>query len=420
MDLQFKTQNGNGIPNIAVLVNSLVGGGAERIALVSLKELKSKGYKVSLICLENEDGYEVPSDVPVYFLTDNNKLKNPIIKVYWIIRSAITLSKLIKKNHIGFVQSHLVRSNFINVAAKIFGAKHKTQLVSHLPINFSNSIFPVRLFKSFFYAWFYRKADEVVSISNLMKAEIENTLSLEKHGVNHRVVYNPHNLEKVRNGALKETEIFNFSPDKRYLIVAGRLQPHKKVDVTIKALHTIRKEFPTTELVILGEGNDRSRLEQLVAEKELTPYVHILGRAANPHAYIARSEALILSSELEGLPNILIESMACGTPVISSDCVSGPREILAPDTDCFNRLTLDSDMEVAHYGILYPVDSVELLAKAVKKLFESPELAKTFSERGKEYVDKFDKKNITAEYIRHLVPLINIPYNLKPKKTITA
>lgn len=389
---------------IAVLMNSLAGGGAERVGLTLLKELTSKGYPTLLICIDREQSYEVPEGVEIIYLSKYEKVYNPIFKALWIFIGAYKLSALIKDRQITVVQSHITRSNFINVGAKFFGAKHYAQIVTHLPIHFKpKGILPA--LKKSYYTWFHRRANEAVSISKVMEKGLEDAMQLKASGVNHRIIYNPHDIKRIRGLTQKEVTNFQFSPDKKYIISAGRLVKHKRVDDLVKAMATLRKEHQDVELLILGSGAEMDHLKELIASLNLGNSTHLLGHISNPFPFIAQSTLFILASEREGLPNIIIESLACETPVISSDCISGPREILSPSTDF--KFQLKDEVEFAEYGILYPVGNIQLLAQTIAKILNDQELQQKYTQKSLERALSFQKSIIADQYLEHIHDIVN-------------
>jgi glycosyltransferase involved in cell wall biosynthesis len=138
----------------------------------------------------------------------------------------------------------------------------------------------------------------------------------------------------------------------------GELSERKNFAVLIQAFAKVREQIPC-HLAIAGEGKQKQRLLELISELELEKEVHLLGYLDNPLPYLARSQVFCLTSRCEGMPVVLIEALACGVSVVSSDCPSGPKEILAD----------------GQYGILTPVNDVEALAQGILNKLQHPDSA---------------------------------------------
>jgi N-acetylgalactosamine-N,N'-diacetylbacillosaminyl-diphospho-undecaprenol 4-alpha-N-acetylgalactosaminyltransferase len=386
---------------IALLINSLGGGGAEKVGLTLLKEFRRQGMNVTLIVLEKEANYLPPEDVEVIYLTDFQKLTHPLIKLFWVFISAYRLSRIVRKRQLKLVQSHLIRANFINISSRFFGARHYVQVITHGQMFFKEAPL-IRKLKKMFYRWLYEKADEVISISEMMKEKMNNELRLHHLKEKHRVIYNPHAIAQIQSLSEEPTPKFHFHPAMKYLISAGRLYQGKRIDDIIKALVAVRRFREDVELVILGNGIGLESFQEEAKNMGVAPYVHFLGYCENPFAYLARADLFILASESEGLPNIIIESMACGTAVISSDCISGPREILSPGTDF--RHQIKSRLEYAPYGVLFPVGRSDLLAEAILKLLSKEELRDRYVAAGLRRAATFDKSVIIEQYFNRFKP----------------
>ena len=145
-------------------------------------------------------------------------------------------------------------------------------------------------------------------------------------------------------------------------------------------------------------------LQNLSKNLNVQNRVHFLGKKNNPYKYLKKSDIFILSSDNgEGFPNVLLEALTCNIPVISSDCLSGPREILAPDTDINKQLKKGDDIELAKYGILYPVGDIEKLTKAIKLLTSDRKLREEYSLKGIERAKDFSVEKIIEEYKKVLL-----------------
>jgi glycosyltransferase involved in cell wall biosynthesis len=157
------------------------------------------------------------------------------------------------------------------------------------------------------------------------------------------------------------------------IVTAGRLAPEKAQHVLIDAFAQLRAQGTDARLVILGEGPERERLTRRIAEKGLEAHVRLPGWADNPYAWMSRSALCVLPSEFEGLPNTLIEAMACGCPVVATDCPGGTREIL----------------DNGRYGSLVPVGDAAALANAMARTLAAPPSVDFLQSRAADF--SFDK-----------------------------
>ena len=380
-----------------ILINSLTSGGAEKVVLTLLNRFKKTGEPMNLICLEHKQYYDIPKGVKVSYLTRFQLFTETYYKFIILFACAFRLRKYIVKNKITLVQSHLLSSSFVNIICKILGSNHHAQIIIHSRINFEHLAWPIRKLKKQLYRWFFLKADSIVSISAVMKNELDDYLQLHTHS-QHIVINNPHELKEIELMGKEEVQDFQFSDEKLYLISAGRLAKGKRLEVLFKALQILNKEYNNIELLILGDGPEENSYKELVKELKIKQSVHFLGHQTNPYSYIAKSDVFVLCSEWEGLPNIIIESLICGTAVISSDCISGPREILSPDSDL--SVIVKDEIERAAFGLLYPVGSVDLLTKALRQLLDSSELRNHYVKKGLERATDFDADRITKSYMK--------------------
>ncbi len=381
---------------ISVFINSLTSGGAEKVVLTLLERFKHSGKTLELILIEKERFYELPNEIPANYLTDYESMENGILKMPYLFVCAFRLKKSIKKPG-QIVQSHLLRASFINVLAKLFGSKHHAQIVVHSRINFDHKPIYYQVIAKWIYQFIFQRADSIISICKVMKNELDEYLDLKDHPM-HRAIYNPHNIQEIQQRAKEAVQDFDFHKNKKYIISVGRIVKGKRLDDLIYAFQKIEKHHSNTELIFIGDGDLRSSLEQLSTELKIQDKVHFLGYQQNPFAYISRSDILVLTSEWEGLPNILIEAMACGTALISSDCISGPREIIHPESDLSRQLK--NQIEYGDYGLLYPVGAIDLLAKALQLLLEDDTLRQEFIKEGFERVKDFDQVKIAEQYLR--------------------
>ena len=375
---------------VTLFINSLTSGGAERILAIVATELVKQKIDVNLLCIEKDSVYKIPKEVNVTYLSSLSKYDSNIKKFLYLPLLALRLKRYIKKNGTPLIQSHIYRANFTNLLAKLFGAKHQVQVVEVTNIgNLKDGGFAKKV-NFYLVKLLYRYANKVIFISQKMREEfLKNFPYVEEYCV----INNPHDIEKIEQLSQERVENFTFQKDKKYLITVGRLSPEKRLYSLIDTLKELNRDI---ELLIVGDGVEEQSLKAYTKEQNLQRRVHFLGRVDNPFKYIKASDIFVLASEGEGFPNVIIESMVCGTPVISTDCLTGPREILAPTTNI--NFQLKEDIEVAQYGILYPIDDRDSLKKAIELLLNDNELYTNYQKEAQTEAQRYSVKNIINQY----------------------
>ncbi len=375
---------------VTLFINSLTSGGAERILAIVANELVAQNIKVNLLCIENDNVYKLPKEVKITYLSNLSKHDSNLKKFLYLPLLAIRLKRYIRKNNTSLIQSHIYRANFTNLLAKLFGAKHQVQVVEVTSIgNLKDGGFAKKI-NFYLIKFLYRYANKVIFIAQRMRDEFLKNFPYIN---DYTVINNPHNITKIEQLSQEKIENFTFEKYRKYLITVGRLSSEKRLYSVIDTLKELDKDV---ELLIIGDGVEEQNLKAYTKEQGLLPRVHFLGRVENPFNYITASDIFILASEGEGFPNVIIESMVCGTPVISTDCLSGPREILAPTSDI--NFQLKEDIEVAQYGILYPIDDKNSLREAINLLLNDSELYSIYQENGQKEAQRYSVKNIINQY----------------------
>ena len=226
------------------------------------------------------------------------------------------------------------------------------------------------------------------------------------------VIYNGLELRKIRNMAKEplnepvKEKLFG----KKIFVSVGRLIRSKGHRFLLNAVKILKDAELPVHLIILGEGGQRASLEEQALKLGISDDISMPGFVMNPYAYMARADAVVMPSLYEGFSIAVVEALACGVPVISTDHVSGAREILAPDTD-YRAKTTDR-VEEAKYGILVPVcienekDSYAgkpskeeiLMADAMRKILEDPALVRYYRKASLERAEQLDNRPICEQW----------------------
>ncbi|MEM9917715.1 MAG: glycosyltransferase [Bacteroidota bacterium] len=382
---------------IRLFINSMTSGGAEKVVLTLLDRFQAAQQEVQLICIEHEQFYDVPESASVQYLSTHQSMENSWQKIPFLFFGARRLKKMVVQQKIPIVQSHLLRASFINVIARWMGSSHHAQVVLHSRINFDHKPWWYQIVAKYLYKKILHRADSVVSICQSMKIELDDYLDLRKHPAHH-AIYNPHDLADIRQKAKAHIADFKFQKETDYIISVGRLVPGKRLDDLVHAFAALQHSKPNTALLFIGEGPEQAKLQALSAQLHVKEKVHFLGYQQNPFAYIARSQILVLSSEWEGLPNVLIEALACRTAVVSSDCISGPREILHPTSNLTKQLS--NQWEKGSYGFLYPVGKWQLLKECLERLLSNSEERMALVAAGEKRAQEFEATGIAHQYLK--------------------
>lgn len=237
----------------------------------------------------------------------------------------ISLYRFSKKNKIDyFIQNNI----YVGLERNIFISK-----LFKFKFNFHNSpieVFSRNDFKLLIKPHNFFKKFDCIAVSKGIIEELQ--LIIKKPSKELTCIYNPFNFDKIRSLALEETPGITNTPP--YFIAVSTLTPRKRIDRLIKSYHAYYNKSNSTpyHLFIAGTGELELELKAMVEHLNISNYVHFIGFINNVYPYIKNSKGLLLTSDSEGLPTVLIESLILKTPVISTNCLTGPSEILIYNT----------------------------------------------------------------------------------------
>jgi len=377
---------------ITFFINSLTSGGAQKVLSVIISELITQQYAVELIAIEKEEDnvHTLPLEVKRTYLSNLSKDDSNLKKLLYLPYIALKLKRHIQKHNIPLVQSHISRANLSNILAKLFGAGHQVQVVESTSIsNRMGKSFAQRI-NFFLIQHLYKYANLIVFKAKRMQSEFFTHIPIKVQSV---VINNPYDITSIEEYSQEAILDFNFEQTKQYIITVGRLTKIKQQQSMIKSLLALDERI---ELIIIGDGELKEELVTYIKQLNLNHRVHLLGKKSNPFKYVNASNIFLLSSRGEGFPNVLIESMICKTPVISTDCISGPREILAPSSNI--AFQLKENIELAEYGILYPIDDEKALLTAINTLLNDSQLQADYIRKGIKKSQEYALAKIIKQY----------------------
>ena len=330
--------------NIMVMIYHLRNGGAERVASNLCDEL-SKKYNVILVTCDKPTKDDYPCKVERIVI---NEMRAMYCKFFDIVKQLKSIKKKYNIAHtISFTAQIISIRNYISLAEND---------------NIEKNIYMNK--KSIKYA------DKITVVSKALENDLINNYGAKKEKIH--TIYNFVDKEKI-DQFLKEKKKINYS-DKTILTV-GRLKNQKGHINLVRSFRYVVDEIKDAKLLILGQGPLENKIIKEIKKLKLEKNIKLLGYIKNPYIYMNNCKCFILSSFYEGMPNVILEAMYCGMPIISTDCKSGPREILAPTTD---YLIETDQISLEEYGILVPIlnskKNEKLLANSIIKIINDKKM----------------------------------------------
>ncbi len=356
---------------VCIFLPSLAGGGAERVMVTLANGFTARGRDVFMVLAEGSGPFRNDLDASV---------KVEILGCRHTILSASKFAAFLRRCNPDIVLSALIHANIASVLACKSVPNLKAILSERNSVN-KTLLRKGILFRAIYRVLinrYYAKSHSIICVSDGVARELSEWKCLK--AARFRTIYNPIDIAEIRRRSTETTETSPHShPDLPLVVACGRLVPLKRFDMLLKSFRALLDQTPCN-LSIIGEGPERDNLERTVEELALTNHVRLPGFLKNPFPLIGRASAFALSSNHEGLPGVLIEAMALGTPVVSTDCPHGPREIL----------------EGGRWGRLVPIGDPDALAAAFLDTLRAPPVA---PEALMARADAFDKEHAIDAYL---------------------
>lgn len=364
------------INHVAFFVNSLASGGAEKVILDLASDFIQKDIKVDLVICKHSGPLSNTNfhKINVIALKKNNRLSllrrlSQLPAKEWLSIIILLSSNMPKSfSRIISLQNYIEKSkpdvilsslNTVNITA--LWAKHLSnsdtsliiQQVNYLSEALPNgkTVFERFLLPNIIKRW-YPKSDKIISVSEAVKKDLVENFSLPEYKIT--TIYNPLNLAKIKTLSSKNIdEEWLKNKNTPVAIAVGRLNKVKNYPLLIKAIKQASTKLDI-KLIIIGDGPEKQNLLNLISDLNMEKFVKLIGYQSNPYAYMKLSDVFILSSESEGLANVLQEAIACDCNIVSTDCPGGPRELL--EDGAFGKLVVANNEDALAQAIIEELD----------------------------------------------------------------
>jgi len=347
---------------IALVSYRLSGGGGDKVMANLSQFFDSCGIEVHIITVIDEPGYDYKGTV---FSTQKHKVNDGLIGRFTRLKS---LYQYFRKHKFDYIIDFRFRTKNLQELlisrlvynAPFFLTVHSSDLTHYIPPNksWANAI--------------YNKAKAVVVITDYMQKKVKQQYDF-KHI---KLIYNPVDFDLVHQKMLKSIDLKG-----NFILAVGQMENTiKQFDHLLKAYANSAITIP---LVICGDGKLINQYKELANQLNISQNVIFTGFQPNPYAYMYRAKFTVLCSAFEGLPNVLIESLACGTPVVSYNCVSGPNEIIIHEKN----------------GLLVENQNINELALAMNRMWNDDVLYEYCKTNAITSVKKFDLETIGNQWL---------------------
>ncbi len=386
-------------------------GGMERLALNFYNQYKSQGYTVKAIKI-----IQLDSDI-IHFGKDEIALSKVdfyqmsfLIRFWFYCKIPFLIHQIIKKNKIthsiSFGDMANVFSSLSFTKEYKIGSIHSYKSVEFNNRNFLNIIFKLAMKTTYYYF------NKVVCISEAVKLDLIENCGF-KFNKKLMVIYNPHNFKQIDelSNVKFESEIEDQLFKSKVILFLGRLTLVKAPWHLIKAYSLIKNQENSIKLVFIGDGDEEltNHLTQLVTQLGIQENVVFLGRKSNPYPYLKKASVLALTSYYEGTPNVIVEAIFLGIPIVTSNSTNGLRELMS-----IVEFSKQDEIILTESGIITPtfyhgstilpdddgITSEEIIfSKALASVLNSTEYSTKLIENRDHLLAKFDLESVAASYI---------------------
>lgn len=373
--------------NILFFISTLGGGGAERIALTVAESIPGKMNKN--LCVMYDVSQKYTTNIPTTVLS--HYPQKQFLRLINIPRIIYRLVQELHKKKIDVSISFLTLDNIINILANLFYRKKVILSVHSMP---AVKLCLDKLVQTITFTLAKRTNTSIVVVSNEIRDELIHLYGLSESQIS--VIYNPIDISTIQELAKEEELDARVNKTVPLIITVGRLNAVKGQWHLIRAFAELRIK-QECQLLICGEGTEKEYLSELIRNLGIEDDVVFLGWQENPYKYMKRSTLFVQSSLSEALPNVLVESMACGCPVVAAGCSGGIEEILGSDDRCG---FIVGKMSGERYSAEDALDEGEMdLYSAMLRILEDMQLRADMATACKERGKMFDLDIGVQKYV---------------------
>ncbi len=359
--------------HVAFYLPSLRGGGAEKVILNLAREFSQRGHTVDIVLVEAYGAYldDVPEEINIVNL-DTRRFFAALPKLIQYLNRTepdALLSTIDTANIVSMCAKHLSGVStrvVIRISNTISTKEEHGELKHRLVHRIAKQVYPY--------------ADGIVAVSDGVTQDLQTTMGLPSELIT--TIYNPSVTPELQEKKEESIDHPWFSEPVPVILGVGEFTKQKDFLTLIRAFSILLRDRDA-RLILLGKGPEKEVLEKEIKKLGLEENICLPGFVENPYAYMTNADVFVLSSRWEGCPNVLIEALACGIPIVSTNCPSGPKEIL----------------EDGKWGELVPVEDTTAMAKAINEKIDTGCLAES-----EHYAhSRFSVETITTEYKKELL-----------------
>ncbi len=348
-----------------------LAGGIGRVIVNLANEFSDMGFRVHLL-LERPVGPFLKLlrvEIQVISLPSTHQISGIPFLISYLLRHrpSVLITPVVQHTVLALLARRITR-----VKTMIFPTVHSTYSRKFENLKASKRIKRLNKIRKY-----YPQCDGIICVSGGVKEDFCSLTGIHPELIT--TIYNPVVNSQLYKMAEEPVEHPWFNAGQPPVIISvGRLEEAKNFSLLIDTFEIVRKR-KRSRLVIVGEGSERKALEQLISSSPHQSDIQLVGNQNNPYKFVKRAKLFVLTSFWEGLPTVLIEALALGTPVVSTDCPSGPREIL----------------ENGRFGPLVPIGTATDLAESILKILDHP----TPSNLLVDGADRFNAHHIGTKYL---------------------